>query len=154
MSPCPFGTSGGAARSSFSRQRQPRAEAPLTERLAETLDCLVSVDRRFAIARCENDRQLGTVASNSCDKLAAGHARHCLISNDQVDVGMRRDQLKRLVARGGFDHFVAKVFEQRGGVHQDDRIVVDDEDAPASRWVWRGGLVFPGRDRRRIDADG
>ncbi len=95
-------------------------------------ETLRNVGRGLAIAGGENDRERGTLGARGGNQFAAGHAGHRLVGDQDRDIGMRAKHRERLVARSRLDYLVAEILEQRGGVQEDDRIVVDDEDAAAS----------------------
>jgi hypothetical protein len=88
---------------------------------------VVNAGRQVGIAAGEDDRQVGPIASHGFDQLDACHVRHGLIGDDQIDVLLPVQYLKRPLAGYCPERGMTEIFEHRAGIHEDERVVIDRE---------------------------
>src|SRR4029077_17074685 len=124
-------------------------EIPLSEGLGQPGNPLAFSWLQFSVAGDQYDRQIRPLRTDFRDKLGAGHARHRLVGDDEIDVSFATQDFK--CARSGrcAVDAVAELLQKRGRIDPDKRIVIhgEDRERPAQRdWRLRRDL-FLGRGR-------
>lgn len=51
-----------------------------------------------------------------------------MVGDQKIDFWAMLKKLKRLLPRTRFNYRMPKILEESGGVHQDDRIIIDSKD--------------------------
>lgn len=71
-----------------------------------------------------------------------------MVGDQKIDFWAMLKKLERLLPRTRFNYRMPKILEESGGVHQDDRIIIDSKDRSRVA-LWAAQLALGVGDRRR-----
>lgn len=71
-----------------------------------------------------------------------------MVGDQKIDLRATLKKLERLLPRTRFNYRMPKILEESGGVHQDDRIIIDNKDRSRVA-LWAAQLALGAVDRRR-----
>ena len=122
-------------------------EVALQERLGEPRQLQVGAEtgRQLGVAGGEHDRQVGVAGAHHLGELDAGHLRHRVVGDHEVDLGLGGQQVERRGRGVRLDHRVAEVLQHGGGAVADQHVVVDQQDGGAGAEV---GVALRGLARQ------